>query len=607
MALIRPLKLRSEKIAAKKIKALVDPLAHVIVDTKIFHLSEPYSYLVSEDITDTLKIGTLVRIPFGRSMAEGVVIHRGSADSTAGLKFIGAQLSSKPMVSNSQIRFFKEVSQRYGCSLWDVMRLAIPSFSRGGERGANLPALTLRNSSEKQTPSHQVITLKAGSVLSDEVSKIAKECPDSKILVVVPDTKTLEKLRPIATIVLSAELGKSEKYSRYLEANSLSSGIVVGLRSSIFLHLNPSDQIIVVDEADENLYEKHSPTFNVRDVALLRAVEHSLTFISPCHSLEIERLIDIGYLEERPEGKFSRTVFTEPENSAHAIISQGLKRGPVLVVHANSGYVKSFVCNNCRNIALCGCGEKLVLRRDGKGTHCPLCNAQASSWSCPYCSKSIPRSLSQGVIKRAEDYGKSFPNIHVLSVSAESVVKELPSQRCLVISTPGMEPDGRYAAICLMDGEQIFGRTGLRSDEQGQLLWSKAVAKLSDGGQVFVSLPNEHPVVQGLIRNSWTRTHRSEISARSSAHLPPEHRLICIEGEPSEMAALMSALDTLREDTPFDSLGPMDRPKGLSRIILKFPVSLGATLTHKIYEINRVRSLQGRKVLRVSVDPYEFI
>jgi primosomal protein N' len=192
-------------------------------------------------------------------------------------------------------------------------------------------------------------------------------------------------------------------------------------------------------------------------------------------------------------------------------------------------------------------------------------------------------------------------------VSAHSPLAQLPAERTLVISTPGMEPDGVYAAICLMDGEQVFGRTGLRSDEQGQLLWSNALCKLANNGEVFISLPKEHPIVQGITRNSWRRTHLSEIQARGSAHLPPEFRLVSIEAELSEINVLPDFFEEMVNEGDIRTIGPMDRAPGISRFIVKYPVVLGNAVVRKVYEINRVRSLQGRKVFRVSVDPYEFI
>ena len=614
MALIKPLKLRAQKVAVRKVKAPLNPVARVIVDTKVFHLDEPYSYLVGEEISSTLCVGSIVKIPFGNSLTEGIVIDRNGTDPTAGLKFIDAQISTTAPLTTAQISFFQEVAKRYGCSLWDVLRLALPSFSSTGEKKAKIsPTVAVAQGAGARGVA---ITVKQGSLIVEEVLRISRLQSDSKTVVIVPDSKSLQKFSQIANVLLQAESAKSLRYANYLEANYLNDGIVVGLRSSIFLHLNPSDQLIIVDEADSNLYERHMPTYNVRDLALMRATEQKVIFMSACHSLEIERLIDVGYLDSQEVGTYGRSILSESTSTSHAVISEGLKRGNVLILHANAGYVQSFACQHCRNLAICSCGEKLLLGRDNKSTVCPMCGAKSANWKCSYCEKSLPRSLSKGVIKRAEDYGRSFPNVRVISASAQSPIQELPAERTLVVATPGMEPEGIYAAICLMDGEQVFGRTGLRSDEQGQLLWSNALCKLANNGEVFVSLAKEHPIVQGLTRNSWRRTHLSEIAARSSAHLPPEYRLISIEGEGLEIGNLPVIFEEMMDSGEIRTIGPIgpitpinptDRLAGTSRLIVKYPVSLGSIVARKVYEINRVRSLQGRKVFRVSVDPYEFI
>jgi primosomal protein N' (replication factor Y) len=611
VALIKPLKLRAEKVSVRKIRASENPVARVIVDTKVFHLDEAYLYLVGDEISSTLEVGSIVKVPFGNSVTEGIVIERTSPESSAGLKFIEAQISTTPPISPEQIHFFSEAAKRYGVPLWDIFRLALPTFSKMGEKKVKFSATNKK--SQNGTLRREAITLKQGAKLEEQVRKLAREYPTTKTLVIVPDEKTMGKLVGIATLLLKSQSGKNERYSNYLEANSLQQGIVVGLRSSIFLHLNPGDSLVVVDEADSNLYERHTPTYNVRDLALLRAQDHSVFFMSSCHSLEIERLIDVGYLASNEVGAFTRKISSESTSTSHAVISEGLKRGNVLIVHANAGYVNSFLCQHCRNLAICSCGEKLVLGRDEKSTTCPLCGSKSASWSCEYCQKSLPRSLAKGVIKRAEEYGRSFPNVRVISASADSRMSQIPLERTLVIATPGMEPEGTYAAICLMDGEQVFGRTGLRSDEQGQLLWSNAVCNLANGGEGFVSLPKEHPITQGLTRNSWRRTHLSDIAARVSAHLPPEYRLLSIEGDLSEISMVPDLFEEMANEGEIHTshnirtIGPMDRPSGISRFIVKYPVALGNAVVRKVYEINRVRSLQGRKVFRVSVDPYEFI
>jgi len=606
VALIKPLRLKSEKVSAKQVRAEVDPVANVVVDTGVFHLDEPYSYLVPASLENSLAIGSLVKVPFGRKNTEGLVIGRSSIDSTAGLKFIDEQISKFPVITSDQIEFFGQVSQRYGCGLWDVFRLALPSYSATAEK--QFSAETNKNKSGPRRKVQRVVyELSQGESPLQAVLTLKKKCVASKVLVVVPDEKSLQKFVDDDFTLLSGDAPKSQKFAGYLKANTAETGIFVGLRSSIFIDLDINDLLIVLDESDPNMYERHVPTYNVRDIALLKSYKTSTVFLSHTRSLEVQRLIDIGFIEFMPRNTPRWKVVTDNNQKVHGLISEGLKRGSVLLVHASAGYVKSFSCNKCRNIALSSCGERLVLGRDGESASCNLCGEKIERWRCRFCNEAVPRGLAQGVIKKAEDYSRSFPGFRVIHSSGERYISELPHEKCLVLSTPGMEPEGEYAAVLLMDGEQIFGRTGLRSDEIGELHWWKAASKVSPNGTLYISLPSENRLTQSFIRGSSTPRYLQLVHEREEAHLPPNYRLMAVEGEPQEVWQVSEFLNSVQESEQMEFLGPLDLGIHRSRLVIKFPVESGNRTVRRMHEFNRVRSLQGQSVLRVSIDPLDFI
>jgi primosomal protein N' (replication factor Y) (superfamily II helicase) len=60
----------------------------------------------------------------------------------------------------------------------------------------------------------------------------------------------------------------------------------------------PEDStVIVVNDNDPSHYEQRSPGWNTRDVTLLRSNRTAMIFLNSYHSMEVNRLISIGWLE----------------------------------------------------------------------------------------------------------------------------------------------------------------------------------------------------------------------------------------------------------------------------------------------------------------------
>jgi hypothetical protein len=108
-----------------------------------------------------------------------------------------------------------------------------------------------------------------------------------------------------------------------------------------------------------------------------------------------------------------------------------------------------------------------------------------------------------------------------------------------------------------------------------------------------------------MIRGTFKKLHSDLIAQRNSAQLPPDFRLITIEGTFQEIMNVRKFLESHNFERPISILGPVDSEK--VHLIVKYPVELGNLVTTKMYEMNRVRSLQGLKPLRVAVDPFDFI
>ena len=126
----RPLTLKSPTApGTKPLPAQEFPVASILVDNGVFHLDEPYEYLIPEHLSDLMQVGVRVSVPFNRGKCEGLVISRTDfATSVAPLKFIEKIISPYPVATIETIELFKQVSQRWAGTTIDVLRSAIPHF-----------------------------------------------------------------------------------------------------------------------------------------------------------------------------------------------------------------------------------------------------------------------------------------------------------------------------------------------------------------------------------------------------------------------------------------------------------------------------------------------
>ncbi|NCW29781.1 MAG: hypothetical protein EBV98_05375, partial [Actinobacteria bacterium] len=109
------------------------------------------------------------------------------------------------------------------------------------------------------------------------------------------------------------DLKRSERFKVFHSLLGATS-VVVGTRSAIYAPVANLGLICMADDLDDSWREQGSPNTHVRELALMRAGDKvSLLFAAPYRSLEVQRLVDIGYLAEHPKDSAPpRISFTEP-------------------------------------------------------------------------------------------------------------------------------------------------------------------------------------------------------------------------------------------------------------------------------------------------------
>ena len=113
---------REAKVAAARL-----PVARVAVDVSLPHLDRPFDYRVPEPLSAAAVPGCRVRVRFAGRLTGGYLLQRTEASEHQGqLAFLERVVSPEPVLTAEVFGLARAVADRYGGTLADVLRLAIP-------------------------------------------------------------------------------------------------------------------------------------------------------------------------------------------------------------------------------------------------------------------------------------------------------------------------------------------------------------------------------------------------------------------------------------------------------------------------------------------------
>jgi primosomal protein N' (replication factor Y) len=125
--------------AASREPAASLPVAQVAVDMSLAHLDRPFEYLVPEALSAGAVPGCRVRVRFAGRLISGFVLSRTAQSEHQGkLGYLERVVSPEPVLTPEIAGLARAVADRYGGTLADVLRLAIPPRHGGAEAAATL-------------------------------------------------------------------------------------------------------------------------------------------------------------------------------------------------------------------------------------------------------------------------------------------------------------------------------------------------------------------------------------------------------------------------------------------------------------------------------------
>jgi primosomal protein N' (replication factor Y) len=589
--------------------------ARVALETPLPGLDRLFDYLVPDGVN--VSPGVRVSVPFGNSSKTGFVVSISeTSDWTGKISEVTEVVSEFQALKPQIYELVRAVADRQAASFGDVIGSAIPVRAVRAEKAwfTSPPALTRvqttieplllpQLSARLVEPRHSIWLQELCALASSQLAK------GKSAIICLPDFRDIARLKQSldncglsdAVIDYSAQ-GRTDSYQAFLEAwhcDALGAPrIVIGSRNAIFAPVEAGG-IYIWDDGDQSHVDQGAPYASTRELALIRQKLSGadLAFLSHTRSVEVQRLVSIGYLKEasaefpKPQVASADGQF-RVDSAAWLLIREGLKTGPVLVQVSSVGVAKSLFCSNCDERARCGkCNGPLWINQNGQTT-CRWCNAFELAAKCHKCSNMQFRFGKPGSTRTAAEFGKSFPGTKVLSVVADEEIRQIDASPQIVVATPGIEPIaiGGYSAVVILDANDALAKDSLRAVEDATRNWANAISLMSSNGRaVIVGIVGDLATAISL----WQLREISarELDERIELKFPPAFRVLSATGS---KANIQACRERFSKETSVEILGQTPTTEGEERLIVRFSYSAGVTVTGVVREL-QLQLASGQK------------
>ena len=599
-----------------------DSLAKVWVDSGVFHLDQEYSYLIPRDLDSVITVGSMVVVPFNGRELTAVVTYRGPLVEQANLKTIAKCEGEIALLSSVQINLISDLSAKYLCNPFDLIRSMVPQriatvekSRKSLDRNIGVPSSSKIKRSYLQLPPHR----NRQTLIA---AKLVELLTDGPTLAILPDVREVQSLAleldalGVKYTRYDSSQGRSEHYSAYLDIAQGLSRLVIGTRSSVFSPVENLTHIVMYNEGSEHFYERRTPGWNAREVAVERSrLEHiSLTFIGYSPSLEICRFIERKEIVFRKSSSrlsifdFEQTFGELIPSRALSVIKKSLTVGPVLFVAPAKGWAHAIRCSRCKTLSKCKCGGNFEIKSEKSSITCNHCGINNQQWKCTWCENKSYALVGRGIERYSHEIGKLLPGVVIKNSTADKPLTE-DVDSGVVVSTQSMAPAAHngYSAVVFLEGNRVNNQPDMRAQERMRELYFGQSALVREGGDVVLIQDSGNQIVTALrIWNPMPMLER-ELAERKELDLPPFTHTVELAMPKEEITRFKNALLKAQEEgrLPIEMriLGPISKGD-LSSLVLLSQLNNHEKVNLLIHEFMRRRSLSKKALPSLRIDPY---
>lgn len=162
-------------------------IATVAVEKTFFNLDSDYDYYVSDSDVNHIKVGMMVKVPFGNGnrLRDGIVLKLYTAINSK-LKEIDSIVGSAPVLSDEMIRLALWLKERCFCTTYDCLKQMLPrGLGKVGDKSSKMATLVIHKEEElpKLTPKQKSVVNLLFDIGTAEVNEICEFCSVGKAVI----------------------------------------------------------------------------------------------------------------------------------------------------------------------------------------------------------------------------------------------------------------------------------------------------------------------------------------------------------------------------------------------------------------------------------------
>ena len=415
--------------------------------------TKTFSYLVPDNLKDSIKVGQAVSVPFGRrkeNLKAYVVGFSSYLEESIKPKNIESIIESEPLFSLEYLKLLEWVSNYYFCDIQTVLNTALPQkFFEKNVKNYRVPKIKNKIYDTKKVNSNVILTELQNKIYED-IKKVSAKTSllygitgsgkteiyfkliedviekGKNVIFMAPEIalvsqltlRTIERFGADSVAIWHSSITEAEKYETWKRLRNNEIKILFGARSAVFAPIQ-NIGLIIIDEEHDSSYKQTmpNPRYNAKDVAkkLCELYDAKLLLGSATPSIEsyyeavnsnslfkldkryndakLPKVIVVDMKQERAEknkSMFSRTLI---KNTKEAI-----ERGEQVIFLINRrGYSTYTQCMECGEVLECKkCAILLIYHSSSESYKCHYCGYEEHDVKCPKCGSTALEHFGMG-------------------------------------------------------------------------------------------------------------------------------------------------------------------------------------------------------------------